>query len=226
MGDFQESIPPTGDRRFDTENIAERYHSNPIEKQFLRLKEVLSPIKNKCLGFLQGNHEYTLSRRMGFDISRRFAEDVLGTEYLSYVALMKLKFAKKDFDLFVTHGAGGAMTLHGQKRKLWKLKNIAQADLYAMGHLHNLIITDDLERREHYGENTTGILINENSQIKWLQPERKPFYIMTSSFFKTYSVDGGSSYGERKLYPPLKIGMVKVEIKDGEIVDAQEIYLD
>lgn len=226
MGDLIEAIPPSGDARYDTENIADYYSSNPLEKQLIRLKELLLPIAKKCTGSLIGNHESTLSRRIGYDISRRFAEDVLNTEYLGFASLTKLKFkGGRTLDIFATHGKGTAKTLRGRKKILWNLRNIAKADLYMQGHVHDLIISDDLERRENAGENVSGVLINKDAKIGWIVPERTPFYIMTSSFYKTYA-ENTTSYAERALYPPLKIGMVEIQLKNGEILDAREILLD
>lgn len=225
-GDLAEFVPPAGDKRYDIENIAEEYRSNPIEKQLIRLKELLSPIKDKCIGYVDGNHESVLSRKVGYNIARSFARDVLGTEYLGFASLTKLKFkGGKTVDIFITHGTGSAKTLRGRKKSLWKLRNIAKADLYMQGHLHDLIVTDDIERRENANENVSGVLINKDAKIAWLKPERKPYYVMTSSFYRTYT-EGTTSYAERAGYPPLKIGMVEIKLKDGEILSAKEIHLD
>lgn len=226
MGDLIEAVPPHGDRRYDAENIAEEYRSNPLEKQLIRLKELLFPIAKQCIGSLQGNHEAVLGRRIGYDISRRFAEDVLNTEYLGFASLTKLKFKSgKTIDIFLTHGKGTAKTLRGRKKVLWNLRNIAGADLYITGHMHDLIVTDDLERRENAGENVSGVLINKDAKMDWVKPEKGSHYIMTSSFYKTYT-ENTISYAERALYPPLKIGMVKIQLKNGEILNTEEILLD
>ena len=200
MGDMVESITKN-DKRFEICGLAEWVKpDNIIESQRRWLKDLLKPIAPKCLGFLMGNHEWTILQNNSDDITRNLCYD-LKVPYGGYACFITMTFKRKNsnethrFVIHAWHGSGAAQSEGGQLMRLTKLVNDVKADIYLMGHLHTIDIytPDRLECRNGRVVSTRLIAA------------------ITGSWLRTYTQPKGiqhlnASYGERKGYKPSRIG--------------------
>jgi len=236
MGDHIDAITHK-DRRYEEESIDPEL--NTPTKQMAWLHKAFKPIKKSCLGLHLGNHEATLAKEIG-----NFMEDIvcpgLGVDYLGFVALQTLVFPRGEHILFTTHGDGsiGGRTFERPEalkaNKIQRLRRImvpiAEADLYAMGHVHQLIAeeppsrptlvntTQDISKKLDNGAYECGTCVKRDV-FDW------PPVVATGSFLATYQ-EHKTNYGERSLYHPLDIGFVKITYDQyGDIVDMEEVKL-
>lgn len=140
MGDYADAILKD-DKRFDVGGLAPWVEQgNIIESQRDWLKSLFTPIKDKCIGLLTGNHEECLHDRTQNDLTRNLCKD-LGVPYGGYQAFISLKFqrgdlTRRDFLIHAWHGAGAAQTEGARLMRLMRLVNEIEALIYLMGHLH------------------------------------------------------------------------------------------
>lgn len=198
MGDKGEYITPS-DPRWDYDAVASWVDKGDIgysiEKRYCKIYE---PVADKCIGLLWGNHEYTMLAHNNDRVHKHIC-DRLGVRDLGFSCMIKLIFRRArsneshSFMVFITHGAGSARTKGGKLNRLQALMNDFEADIYAVGHMHE-IITDD---RPY-------LALDSTNTIK----EKKKVGAVTGCYFQTYKQDTPASYGERKNYSPTSIGSV------------------
>ena len=109
--------------------------------------EKLMPVKDKILGCVSGNHEDRTSREVGIDLTEIIAR-LLEIPYDSAGIVYQLKYGsfgsgKNNNVIYTTHGFGGAGTKGSKANKLQNLSNLCLADLYIMGHIHDIITFSD-----------------------------------------------------------------------------------
>jgi predicted phosphodiesterase len=198
MGDYGEFINPK-DKRFDMDSLSPKY--NTIEKQYVGIRNLLTPIKNKIIGLLMGNHDYTIKSSMGMDIPRLLSND-LGVTYLGNVGIINYTVGKKPFTLLSLHGGGMATTIGGQVNKIKKYsENLERKpDICLIGHYHRIDVIMDPKLGNDF-----------STKLKYLA--------ITGSFFNTYkSLE--DNYANRQFYSPLPVGCVMFELNsNGDIKD-------
>lgn len=222
MGDLGEFINMK-DKRFDADEIEPSLLpriGKLAQAQSEDIIEILSPIKDRCLGLLCGNHEETIRLRYEHDIHSHTCAGLYDHESkmgivspsdldLGYSAFIRLKFGRtesldsragkkvqrwKQFVIYAHHGAGG-----GRKKgsKVNRLEDItgtfADCDLYVMGHVHDKMtwVTPSL----HIAERDDVIR------------ERWRAFGITGTFKRTYQQDG-RGYGEKMMYPATALGVI------------------
>lgn len=209
MGDYADCIT-VDDKRFDIEGFPKWLQKdNIVESQRQRVREILMPIKAKCLGLLTGNHEEEIHRRHNNDIIRNLCQD-LGVPYAGYHAYFVLTFSRgkgpdsdvKQIIIHAWHGSGAAQTEGARLMRLMRLVNDIQADIYLMGHLHAIT------------SYTPDRLIYSRGRIKSV----RLVATMTGSWLRGYSQPKGGqhlnpSYIEMKGYKPARIGCPVIKIK-------------
>ena len=205
MGDYGEFITPS-DKRWDSQSIAEWLQGkqdNIAEEQTKRLVSLLSPIADKCIGLLEGNHEDTIRRYLHIDVQTNLC-DRLELENLGYSAWIRLRFARENsnerhvYKCVFSHGAGWAITPGAKMNRLQRFMNSFDARIYGMGHMHD-IITHTVP----YLELSDANLIKQKERVG----------AITGCWFKTYSQGVAASYGEKKSYPPTSLGCPVFVIK-------------
>jgi hypothetical protein len=171
---------------------------NPQEQRDWMI-ERLKPIKNKILGMTMGNHEERIWRDTGIDICKDIA-DALDIPYRLEGLTMRIMFGDNFYghagrpyiyDIYATHGWGGARTKASKAVKIERTGHQVHADVYLMSHDHEVnVATDnylmpsslakDIGRRWQEGKFTAHckMLVKTNAYLKW----------------------GG--YSEKKGYPP------------------------
>lgn len=109
--------------------------------------EILSPIKNRILAMVSGNHEDRVWRETGLDLSLWLAEK-LGCEdkYRNGGFVLTIDFGKTPknrkyrLKVFGQHGSRGGRKLGGPLSALEEMDGIvANADIYVMGHTHQSV---------------------------------------------------------------------------------------
>ena len=212
MGDICDCILKD-DKRFRIGGLAESWlkKDDIVESQRKRAKEILSPVKDKCLAFLSGNHEEAIHCKHQDDIARHIAED-LGLPFAGFSCFAHLTFYRTEGDdgklanrhsimIHAWHGAGSAQTEGARLMRLMHLVNEFQADIYLMGHLHAITL---------YAPDRLGIT---NHKIK----SNQVIALTTGSFLRGYSQEGDNdyrepSYVEEKGYKPARLGCPIIHI--------------
>ena len=195
MGDYAELITPK-DSRWDTDVIAEWVErSNPAESQRVWVRNLFKPIADKCIGLLSGNHEESIRLHNYQDIHLDLCRD-LGVTNLGYSCFVRFKFQRytgtvHSFVGVFQHGSGGAQTEGGKIMRLKRLMDSFDADIYAMGHIHDIQI-----------DTIPQITIDDAGKIK----QKVRVGAITGSWMKSYTQGIRASYAERKGYPPSVLG--------------------
>ena len=205
MGDYADSIT-NNDKRWDSYGLASWVKKDDIiDSQRKKLVEYFKPIKDKCLGLLTGNHEETIHDRHQDAITKHLCSD-LGVPYLSYSCFVELHFARRNgsshvIQIHAWHGAGAAQSDGGKLMRLMRLVNDVQADIYLMGHLHDIIIRSPHRLRCVNGR-VRNVPLAAAITGSWLRAYTQP----------KSGEEIGISYAEKKGYVPNKIGCPVIHI--------------
>lgn len=172
------------------------------EEQLEEAIQVLSPIANKMMFSLLGNHEKRTSREVGIDVGKIIAK-LLHLPYNRGYVLIILKWKGLNYRILAHHGAGGGTTAAGRINTLKRLSLTVQGcDLYFMGHLHN---STTLELDAQMVINDDGKIVN-----------RQGFAIVCPSFMRA---DGGVGYNAEAMRSLSVPGMVSATLTDsGHII--------
>lgn len=106
--------------------------------------EHLTPIKDRILGMVSGNHEDRIAERVGIDISADIAK-ALHVPYRNEGLILKIMFGSGNNRMpdkpyvywsYMTHGYGGARTTAAKAVKVERTSTFIHADFYVMSHDH------------------------------------------------------------------------------------------
>ena len=231
MGDAVEAIT-TDDERYQ----------NDTSKEAIPLKQARNVIKRfrsvskRGLGWLTGNHEWTL-HRFG-DLAEHMATE-LEIPYGTWTCKLRLDDKHGQlFKLYATHGGRGQITSnakdHEQREANMKaslkrrfVNKASDCLVMACGHFHKLIRVPPAERliMSDDGEKLIqNYLSGGEGAASYIEPDRR-WYFCTGSFLKTYEL-GVSSYGERAGYDPVELGLGVIRIEDRQVVDVEKVVVD
>lgn len=165
---------------------------NPRE-QVDAITDLFQPLadKEKILGILTGNHERRVFRQTSFDPAEIIAKN-LGVPYCDYSQFFKFKVRKHVYNIYATHGESRATTPGGKLNALLRLGNIAQADVYLMGHVHELF---SIPRAKL-------MIDNRHNKLTY----KKSYFVLTGHF-----LNYKGTYAERKGYQIGKKGVAKIK---------------
>lgn len=207
MGDYIDCIVNSQDPRFDPVEISEKYKirdlKNLPKKQMDTVIDMLSPIKDRCLGLVVGNHEEAYIKRHSFDVYDYLARE-LDAPKVGYVGDIILSLKHKGYNLMrisiaLNHGDGGGGFREGYIiNKVHDVFRWRNADLFIMGHLHRLAA----DRQEFIEVNN--FCSDYNHKEQW--------YGCSGCFLQTY-MKGNRNYFEHKGRPASDIGMLRADIK-------------
>jgi len=197
LGDMLDSII-VSDPRFDTKSCG---IGDMVLDYADKIVDVLQPYTDTCIGYLTGNHEEKLRKKVQIDISRYIAKQ-LGVTYMGYNSLLYLSFNRKHHNssmvLFATHGYFNGQSRSGRIRRVEDLCEYFDADIYLFAHTHDLMSTK-----------TTVYSVNRSGQL--IQKEK--VFILTGGYLKGYSTSVDEyNYVETKLLKPTQIGSPIVRI--------------
>jgi len=196
MGDYCENIYGD-DRRIDIDAM-DREIFTP-EEQYLKIKQILSPIKDKIIVLLTGNHEDTIRKRVGIDMTRRLCYD-LGIPYggiCSFVRFGIDGYHSPKLKIFAHHGYDSGRRLGSKINNVEDLSRSFDADIYLLGHSHAIGAA-------------TSVRIGIGCRGKFIH-KRKVIFGRTGSFLNVYDV-GARNYAEDKCLPPQRIGVIRIDI--------------
>ena len=209
MGDKGEFITPK-DPRWDSGVIADWVDEGDVGHSIEnKYKEIYDPIKDTCIGLIKGNHCYSMEAHNNEKVHKHICDD-MGVYDLGWSSFIRLIFRRKgskeahEVKVFATHGAGSAITKGGKLNRLQRLMDSFEADIYLVGHMHDLIT----DKKPYLALNSQNVI-----------QSRQKVGAVTGCYFQTYMQDVPASYGERKNYPPTAIGSIVVTINPstGEI---------
>ena len=207
MGDYADFITPS-DPRWDIQVIADWVEKDnlarSLEKHVINL---FSPIKDKCLGLLEGNHEDAIRIHNHDDVQKNICNE-LSVSNLGYTVIiiftLKRRKSTESHHLkgVFTHGSGWAVTKGSKINRLERFMNMfPTCRIAAMGHMH--------DRIDH-----TLPYLDINTEGKIVDAQRVG--VVSGSWLRTYAQGVRASYAEKKGYPPTTLGSPVIMIKPNE----------
>jgi len=190
-----------------------------------QLVKAMAPIADKVVAIAEGNHENTVLRHNNRDIYWSTVEGVarysshLPQEIgIGYEGFLRLRFVKQNPSgssgptftsiVYIHHGWGGGRKKGGKANKLADFMGVYDADLYLMGHVHDIIYVT-----QSYVKAGTG----RGSHYK--QRERHGLICGTAlqSYLTGMKSNGKprNTYGQMAGYSPTKHGWPRIRIYPG-----------
>lgn len=201
LGDFIFWI----DKRFSA-NSEEKVQISDLRMgamgQVRKICDDLEPIKNKILLVHTGNHEEKIANMGICDPTREIAER-LNIPYGGWSALTQIsvtggnaKSIKYSVTGFTGHGYGGGRKSGSKINKIEDAAMIANADFYAMAHVHGLVASKNLVMQ---------------LSVRGELQKRERAFMITGSYLETAKV-GTLNYGEKAFYPECSNGSPCLQI--------------
>ncbi len=203
MGDYVE-VSSTSERRILNSGL----HDSTLEvidnqqlDTILELAHKLNFMKGHTIGVLNGNHfhEFKSGIHAG-KCSDHILADQLETKYLGVMNVthvsVNLNGNKKTFDICAHHGKGGGKRIGATLNAVEDLRNVADADIYLMGHTHGKAVG-------------AGAIHRWNSSAKCLET-RDVVYARTGSFLLGHRNDKKSYIADMGL-GPASLGWVSID---------------
>lgn len=216
-GDYFESIKPSDVKRFDMTVLPDWMFEGDAQTVRARMKDILQQqvdrftdimdcIKTRCLGLIEGNHEFSIMKFHNQDVMTQLCNK-LGAEYLTDEALIRLKFKHKDLSrvvfLYIQHGHGGGRAAGSEPNHLDQLaKEWEAADIVLRGHSHTPCISPP---KPVLYVPASGVLPNELLC--------KYRYAANWGTYKLSHACGASTYESRAAYPARAMQTCKVVIR-------------
>ena len=212
-GDYADAVILNDTARFDVNTLPNwMLKGNPktikerigdiLFAQRERFVDIVKPIQDKCLGLIEGNHEFAIFKHHNRDHMSELCR-MLDTPNLTDCAFIRLRFnrgnTKVDLahgshsslcTIFVCHGVGGGRTAGAEPTKLQRLAADKDVDIVLTGHTHTYCILPPIVQ---LGVPRSGTLpedpmVHEKHVANW------------GSFLYTYKT-GPSTYSSRENYP-------------------------
>ncbi len=204
MGDYGDCITPSDFKRWDGRILAPWMRGNEDNigaTQVEKVDEILSPIWNKCLGLIEGNHDDSIRKYNHYDFMKELlkkANKKAVVPYAGVSCMLRLNFKRKnsneahDFIIHARHGEGAARTSGARALAVLRLAAVfTNAHITLMGHLHGQESPDIPQR-----------LILQGGKIKAFET----LACMTGSWVKAYMQGVPACYLERWGSPPSTLG--------------------
>jgi len=217
-GDYTNAITPMDSRRFshselanwiftgDAMNIKERLMDIAKQEQE-RFIEIVEPIKDKCLGLIEGNHEYDIMHHTSGGYHYVMC-DKLGVPNLTDCSFIRLRFHNKERNsgtsviLLILHGWGGGRTPGAEPNHLARLMQWGDADIVMRGHSHTFRIEPPTPR----------LYIPRKGALPDECLERDIRAGNWGCWLKSYAA-GPSTYDSRANYPARPLQAMEIKIK-------------
>jgi len=194
------------------------------------MKEMNFINKKNCIGMMEGNHYWTLSKPKV--TTTQYMCQALDVPYLGLMCVIRLIFKhKKDKSnsmaivIVAHHGRGGGRTLGVSVNHVSDLKNIfPDGDIYVMGDDH---------KKWTYSTSRLTLSKNYDRYGRPIVRNKKTILCRSGGFLRGY-VPGKQSYIAQKALPPTDIGAAKINIipklirysEGGRTFKEREIYLE
>ena len=109
----------------------------PPGKQMDEAEELLSPLGDKLLWGIRGNHGNRIYKATGVDWDAELCRR-LGIFYSGAACFMRLQANRSHYDLYFHHGASSSINLGGKVNASLKFNHTVQADAVFTAHTHTL----------------------------------------------------------------------------------------
>lgn len=212
MGDYADAIVPDGDHRFDMRQIDKKMVLP--KEQYDAVYEILKPLKGRILAVLTGNHDEMLAQRHYHDWVDELAQR-LEAPYGTMCTFYRLGFkvanrhmGRRRFDILLHHGYFTGRTKSGVLKRVQDMNQMFEADLYAMGHVHQKDFATD-----------TILTVDRGLGVS----EKRRYYVLSGCFLKSYKKDGLSGYAEKRMYRPSDLGCMGIEMSIRQNNDCIEV---
>jgi len=216
-GDYADAVILNDAARFDVNTLPNwMLTGNPqtikerigdiLFAQRQRFVDIVSPIRDKCLGLIEGNHEFAIFKHHNRDHMSELCR-MLDVPNLTDCAFLRLKFSRNvayckkqsvrkhgyptsTCTVFICHGHGGGRTAGAEPTKLQRLAMDKDADIILTGHSHTYHILPPIVQLAvpHSGKLPEDPIVHEKHVANW------------GSFLYTYKT-GASTYSSRENYP-------------------------
>lgn len=181
------------------------YQNLTLEEQIEEAIRLFTPIKNKIITAIDGNHEDKVADFAGFSPTISLCHG-LGIHYSGLSSVIevkvgKLKGKRQRYFFYCHHTTGGGSTVGGKMNRVDHLRRIiSNVDVYCGAHNHQLgvvpVTTMEVDRGHDLKvRELRQLLVDCGGYLKWQ--------------------DG---YAEKKMYPPTKLGSPRIRL-DGKKKD-------
>lgn len=200
LGDLADAIVPT-DKRFDFDSLHPKFRNRvgdlPVA-QVEYLADLFEPIADKMIAFIPGGHEDVIKRRHFFDMNKELSTRVGVPEGhdLTFMRFRFKQFHSANLLLLATHGYVAGRRRGNKVNQLEDLSRNYEADIYTVGHSHDLFHTASPRFRVAGNE---------------MQLEERHF-ANTGTFLSSTKLNT-HCYAESKMYPPAFVGHQIIDIK-------------
>jgi predicted phosphodiesterase len=165
-----------------------------VDEQIGHFNYLFNPLAadGLILGLHPGNHEMRVFNSSGLNLAKQMSKQ-LKVPYFGWGKIHYFLVGKQGYTLYTTHGSSGARLPHTKIKGAIDLANLAEAEVYAMGHLHQL---------SHHVRNFYDV----NKRSKKVEEHQKHF-ILCGAYLNHWG-----SYGHVKSYEPMRKGSPKVKL--------------
>ncbi|MEN6414413.1 MAG: hypothetical protein ABFC84_16875 [Veillonellales bacterium] len=165
-----------------------------------KLAKELSFMNGRLIGLIEGNHFGVLEN--GITTTQKLCE-LLKTKYLGVSSFIRLTimrgYKNYSIDIWAHHGRGASRLVGGSLNTLQQMENIADADIYLMGHDH-----------KKSAAVKSRLVLSPNGDRIGLS-HKKILFARTGSFLKGYEPEE-PSYVAKGAMTPTDLGVVKIEL--------------
>ena len=207
-GDLPDAVILNDSKRFDPTVVpdwmlatgaqdAKDNLTDMLAAQIKRLYMLLDPIKDKCLGLIEGNHEYSIMKHHNRDLMKDLCKHFHAPN-LTDCAFIRLKFRRRTADsvassvvrVFICHGNGGGRSSGAEPSSLYRLAADKECDIVLRGHSHSFCIHPPIPMLTlpARGEMPSEPLVYDKHAANW------------GAYVYTYA-SGPSTYASRANYP-------------------------
>ncbi|MDD2260241.1 MAG: metallophosphoesterase [Acholeplasmataceae bacterium] len=156
--------------------------------------DALRPIRKKIYGALVGNHEERCYNSTGYDPIKLLCYE-LHTNHYGYGQFIKIKGKNTNYSIYATHGSSSSTLPYTKIKGCLNLAMHKDADIYLMGHVHDLQLhTQEVERIQY------------NQVVK-----DKRYFVLTGHY-----LNYDNSYAEMKNLIPSKQGSPVIDLNMSE----------
>lgn len=171
--------------------------SDMLDAQAKRFYKLFDPIRHKCIGLIEGNHEYSIMKHHNRDFLKDMCRH-FNVPDLTDCAFLRFRFNRESPDstrvstvrMFISHGHGGGRTSGAEPNILYRLAADKECDIVLKGHSHTFCIHPPIPvlTIPSGGKMPDDPLVSDKFAANW------------GSFLYTYK-SGPSTYASRANYP-------------------------
>jgi len=207
LGDYADLIIRQDSKRFEASGVKKSLQSKMdrlLNEQKDLVVRTFRPLaeKGKILGLGLGNHEHTIKVRHSYDFLREVCRELGDVPYLGYSFFYRLTVERaghfRNVMIYGSHGWGSGRKPGSSMNKLVDSVANYDADIILSGHDHQKL-----------GKRYVRIGMTQRGKYKMVH---RPIILARAGTFLKTCVEGDDTYSSRMGYPPVDLGVVKIEI--------------